>query len=92
MDSFSSCDADIKLNENELAAIESRRKALDEEIKQASYDDQIRERISSIRHKEDERDKLQAEVKALSQQGESRAKLSFKRSALETKNSQVTAS
>lgn len=91
-DSFSSVDADISVLQNDISAVETRRDNLEQEVQQAHYDEQIRDRIATIRQKEVERDKLNAELSALNLQADTRAQLSIKRSEVESKKAQVAAS
>lgn len=91
-DSVSSVDADISVLANDIEASEQRRDRLDEEIRNANYDVQMRERGSAIRQKELEKDKINAELSALNRQADTRAQLSIKRSEVESKTAQVDAS
>lgn len=91
-DSVSSVDADISVLANDLEASEQRRDRLDEEIRNAKYDDQMRERGAAIRQKELEKDKINAELSALNRQADTRAQLSIKRTEIESKTAQVDAS
>lgn len=91
-DSVSSVDADISVLANDIEASEQRRDRLDEEIQEAKYDQQMRERGTAIRQKEVEKDKINAELSALNRQADTRAQLSIKRTEIESKNAQVDAS
>lgn len=91
-DSVSSVDADISVLENDIGGTKDRREKLDEEIREARYDEQLRERGASIRQKDAERDKTNSELSALNRQADSRAQLSIKRSELQAKKAQIDAS
>lgn len=91
-DSVSSVDADISVLENDIAALEQRRDQLDEGIRNAHYDERMRECAASIREKEAEKDKINAELSALNRQADSRAQLGIKRSEVASKTAQVDAS
>lgn len=91
-DSFSSVDADISVLENDMTATETRRDGLEQEIQDARYDEQMRERRATVSQKEAERDKLNSELSALNRQADTRAQLAIKRSELESKNAQILAS
>ncbi|GMK53777.1 hypothetical protein CspeluHIS016_0103630 [Cutaneotrichosporon spelunceum] len=91
-DSFSSVDADISVLENDVSSLETRREALEQEVQEAGYDEQLRERRSAVGQKEAAREKLNSELTALNRQADTRAQLSIKRSELESKNAQVEAS
>lgn len=91
-DSFSSVDADISVLENDVSSLETRRETLEQEVQEARYDEQLRERRSAVGEKEAMREKLNGELTALNRQADTRAQLSIKRSELESKNAQVEAS
>ncbi|BEJ06595.1 hypothetical protein CcaverHIS641_0311170 [Cutaneotrichosporon cavernicola] len=91
-DSFSSVDADISVLENDVSSLETRRETLEQEVQEARYDEQLRERRSAVGQKEAAREKLNGELTALNRQADTRAQLSIKRSELESKKAQVEAS
>lgn len=91
-ESVSSVEADISVVENDIAVTEGRRDRLDEEIQNARYDEQVRERAAAIRQKEADRDKINSDLSVLNRQADSRAQLSIKRSELESKTAQMNAS
>lgn len=91
-DSFSSVDADISVLENDISSTETRRDSLEQEIQEVQYDEQMRERKSTVSQKETERDKLNSELTALNRQADTRAQLGIKRNELESKNAQILAS
>jgi DNA repair protein RAD50 len=91
-ESVSSVDADISVLENDIAVTEGRRDRLDEEIQNARYDEQIRERATLVNQKNANRDQLSADIAILNSHAEQRAKLDLKRSSLESKIAQMDAS
>ncbi|KAL7420509.1 DNA repair protein rad50 [Cryptotrichosporon argae] len=91
-ESVSPVDADINVLEKDIEAAEGRRGSLETEIREARYDEQMRERSLAIRQKEADRDKANAELALLNRQADSRAQLAIKRAEAATKNGQVEAS
>lgn len=91
-DSLSSVDADISVLENDITSTETRRDSLEQEIQEARYDEQMRDRRSIVSQKEAEREKLNSELSALNRQADTRAQLAIKRTELESKNAQKLAS
>jgi len=91
-ESVNSVDADIGLVETRIAEIEEQRARLDQDIREAKYDEQIRGKTVMIRQREADRDRINAELSALNRQADSRAQLGIKRSGLQSKTSQIGAS
>jgi len=91
-ESVNSVDADIGLVETRIAEIEEQRARLDQDIREAKYDEQIRGKTVMIRQREADRDRINAELSALNRQADSRAQLGIKRSGLQSKTSQIVAS
>jgi DNA repair protein RAD50 len=82
----------MQLLERKLADIAVAQERLELEIREAKYDELIREKITSIRQKEGEKDKIQSELSALNRQADSRAQLTIKRNELKSKQGQIEAS
>jgi len=78
--------------ETQITDLEESKSRLEQEIREARYDERIREKTVSIRQKETDRDRANSELSALNRQADSRAQLTIKRNELTSKNSQVTAS
>jgi len=78
--------------ETQITDLEDAKSRLEAEIREAKYDERIRDKTVSIRQKETDRDRANGELSALNRQADSRAQLSIKRNELNSKNSQVTAS
>lgn len=78
--------------ETQITDLEDAKSRLETEIREAKYDERIRDKTVSIRQKETDRDRANGELSALNRQADSRAQLSIKRNELTSKNSQVTAS
>jgi len=78
--------------ETQITDLEDAKSRLEAEIREAKYDERIRDKTVSIRQKETDRDRANGELSALNRQADSRAQLSIKRNELTSKNSQVTAS
>ena len=91
-ESVSSVDVEIEMLEQKIAEAEDQRTRLQNDIRDAKYDEQVREKTLAIRHKEAEKDKVQAELSALNRQADSRAQLSIKKSELTAKSNQIVAS
>jgi len=91
-ESVNSVDADIGLVETRIAEIEEQRARLDQDIREAKYDEQIRGKTVMIRQREADRDRINAELSALNRQADSRAQLGIKQSGLQSKTSQIGAS
>lgn len=89
---MSSVDVQIELLEAKLKENEDQRTRLEQDIREARFDEQIREKASAIRQKETDRDKINAELSALNRQADSRAQLAIKRNELSSKKNQVAAS
>lgn len=90
--SVSSVDAQVQLAENQIADLEEKRSKLEEDLREAKYDEQIREKSVAIRQKESDRDRANGELSALNRQADSRAQLTIKRNDLNSKNGQIAAS
>jgi DNA repair protein RAD50 len=91
-ESVSSVDVEIEMLEQKIAEAEDQRARLQNDIRDAKYDEQMREKTLAIRHKEAEKDKVQAELSALNRQADSRAQLSIKKGELTAKTNQIAAS
>jgi len=91
-ESVSSVDVEIEMLEQKIVEAEDQRTRLQNDIRDAKYDEQMREKTLAIRHKEAEKDKVQAELSALNRQADSRAQLSIKKSEITAKTNQVSAS
>lgn len=85
-------DVEIEMLESKIAEAEEAQGRVEQEIRDARYDEQLRDKTLVIRQKEAERDKINAELSALNRQADSRAQLSIKRGELQSRSSQVTAS
>jgi DNA repair protein RAD50 len=59
------------------------------DIKASNYDEKISEKASKGRAMEEQRDDLNAEVRTLSLQADSRARLDLKRDELKSKNNEL---
>jgi len=90
--SVSSVEAQVQMVETQITDLEDAKSRLEAEIRDAKYDERIRDKTVSIRQKETDRDRSNGELSALNRQADSRAQLSIKRSEMTNKNSQVTAS
>jgi len=90
--SVSSVEAQVQMVETQITDLEDAKSRLETEIREAKYDERIRDKTVSIRQKETDRDRANGELSALNRQADSRAQLSIKRNELTSKNSQVTAS
>jgi DNA repair protein RAD50 len=78
--------------ESQVTDLEDAKSRLEQETREAKYDERIREKAVSIRQKETDRDRANSELSALNRQADSRAQLNIKRNELNSKNSQVAAS
>lgn len=90
--SVSSVDASVKMVEGQITDLEDAKSRLEQEVREAKYDERLREKIVAIRQKETDRDRASSELSALNRQADSRAQLSIKRNEFTSKTSQVTAS
>ena len=91
-ESVTSVDADLGLVETRIAEIEEQRARLDQDIREAKYDEQIRDRAVAIRQREADRDRISSELSALNRQADSRAQLAIKKSESQAKTRQIGAS
>lgn len=91
-DSVSSFDVEIELLEAKIAEVTEAQHRLETDLREAKYDEQIRDRAAAIRQNEGERDKVQAELAVLNRQADSRAQLSIKRNELKNKEGSMQAS
>jgi DNA repair protein RAD50 len=91
-DSISSVAVEIELLEAKVAEAEEQKARLEHDIRDAKYDEQIRDKAGDIRQKEAEKDRISAELSALNRQADSRAQLAIKRGELTSKNNQIQAS
>ncbi|ORX37164.1 hypothetical protein BD324DRAFT_625039 [Kockovaella imperatae] len=91
-ESVSSLDVEIALLESKIAEAEEHRSKLEKEIRDARFDEAIREKTMIVRQKEAERDKVNAELSVLNRQADSRAQLAIKRNERVSKENQVAAS
>lgn len=89
---MSSVDVEIELLEGKIKEAREQQARLEQDIREAKYDEQLREKLLAIRQKEAEKDKMNAELSALNRQADSRAQLSIKRNELTSKRGQVQAS
>lgn len=78
--------------ESKIAEAKEQQARLEEDIREAKYEEQLRDKMLLIRQKEAEKDKTNAELSALNRQADSRAQLSIKRNELTSKTGQVSAS
>jgi DNA repair protein RAD50 len=90
--SVSSVEAQVQMVEGQITDLEDAKNRLEQEIREAKYDERLREKTVSIRQKETDRDRANSELSALNRQADSRAQLTIKRNEMHSKNSQVTAS
>lgn len=67
----------------------SRLEKIKGEIKSANFDERLSERVSKARTMEDKRDSLNAELRSLSLQADSRARLDLKRAEMKSKKSEI---
>ncbi|WVR06574.1 hypothetical protein IAU60_003606 [Kwoniella sp. DSM 27419] len=91
-DTVSSLDVEIGILQDKINENEEQRARLEAEIRDARYDEQIREKGMLVRQKEAERDKINAELSALNRQADSRAQLTIKRNEAAAKAAQVESS
>jgi DNA repair protein RAD50 len=91
-DSVSSFEAEIQLLESKLVENAESQARLEADIRDAKYDDQIRDKIASIRQKEGEKDKIQGELSILNRQADSRAQLTIKRNEMQGRQRQILSS
>lgn len=59
------------------------------EIKSAGFDDRLAERAAKARHMDDRRDALNVELRSLSLQADTRARLDLKRGEMKVKQTEV---
>lgn len=85
-------DVEIQLLEQKIAEAETQLERLEQDIVLAKYEEQLREKSASIRHKEGDKDKVASELSALNRQADSRAQLAIKRNEVAAKKNQVDAS
>lgn len=90
--SVSSVDASVKMVEGQITDLEDAKSRLEQEVREARYDERLREKVVAIRQKETDRDRANSELSALNRQADSRAQLSIKRNEFNSKTSQVSAS
>lgn len=90
--SVSSVDASVKMVERQITDLEDAKSRLEQEVREARYDERLREKVVAIRQKETDRDRANSELSALNRQADSRAQLSIKRNEFTSKTSQVSAS
>jgi DNA repair protein RAD50 len=90
--SVSSVDASVKMAEGQITDLEDAKTRLEQEVREARYDERLRENMVAIRQKETDRDRANSELSALNRQADSRAQLSIKRNEFTSKTSQVSAS
>ena len=90
-ESVNSVEADIGLVETRIAEIEEQRARLEQDIREARYDEQIRDKSVSTRQREADRDRINSELSVLNRQADSRAQLSIKRGEIQMKTGQITA-
>ena len=90
-ESVNSVDADVALIENRIAEIEDQRARLDQDIREARYDEQLRDKAIAIRQREADRDRVSSELSSLNRQADSRAQLAIRRTELQSKTSQIEA-
>nr|XP_031864453.1 uncharacterized protein CI109_000367 [Kwoniella shandongensis]KAA5531525.1 hypothetical protein CI109_000367 [Kwoniella shandongensis] len=88
-DSVSNVDVEIELLQDKITEAEKDKARLDSDLREAKYDEHIREKGLLIRQKEAERDKINSELSALNRQADSRAQLTIKRNELGSKSGQV---
>ncbi|OCF37294.1 DNA repair protein RAD50 [Kwoniella heveanensis BCC8398] len=88
-DSVSNLDVEIGILQDKLTENEEQKSRLEAEIRDARYDEQIREKGMLVRQKEAERDKINSELSALNRQADSRAQLTIKRHEAGAKSAQV---
>ena len=91
-ESVNTVDADIGLAETRIAEIEVQRTRLDQDIREAKYDEQIRDKGVAIRQLEATRDRLSSELSGLNRQADSRAQLAIKKAESQAKTRQIGAS
>ena len=91
-DSISSVDVEIDLLQGKMKDGDSHKSKLEQEIRDGRFDEHIREKTIAIRQREAEKDKINAELSALNRQADSRAQLAIKRTELQSKKGQVSAS
>lgn len=84
-------DADIKYNTTELDDITVRLNKARADFAAAKHEMAITAKTSEIRRLEDEKDRLNSELRALSLQADSRAKLALKKSELSKKKHEISA-
>ncbi|KAF9783547.1 AAA domain-containing protein [Thelephora terrestris] len=89
LDQTSSLNTDIRTLRGD---IEEKKRRLDrarQEIKDANFDERISEKSSKARALEDRREDLNAEIRTLSLQADSRARLDLKRAEMKSKKNEI---
>ncbi|WVO14305.1 hypothetical protein L204_101937 [Cryptococcus depauperatus] len=87
--SFFDPSAEIDILLNKIKELTSDYDELQNQIREAKYDEQMREKGLSIRQKDLERDKISAELAILNRKADSRAKLDLQRRDLDNKKAQI---
>lgn len=72
--------------------MEEQKARLEQDIRDAKYDQQLTDKSLHIRQKEADREKVSEELSALNRQADSRAKLAIKKGEMASKTNQISAS
>ena len=89
LDQTSSLTTDIRTLQGDIEEKKRRLDKVRQEIKDANYDERIAEKSSKARALEDQREDLNGEIRTLSLQADSRARLDIKRAEMKSKKNEM---
>ena len=89
LDQTSSLTTDIRTLQGDIEEKKRRLDKVRQEIRDANYDEKIAERGSKARALEDQREDLNGEIRTLSLQADSRARLDIKRAEMKSKKNEM---
>ncbi|KAF9643243.1 hypothetical protein BDM02DRAFT_1548809 [Thelephora ganbajun] len=89
LDQTSSLTTDIRTLQGDIEEKKRRLDKVRQEIKDANYDEKIAEKSSKARALEDQREDLNGEIRTLSLQADSRARLDIKRAEMRSKKNEA---
>lgn len=89
LDQTSSLTTDIRTLEGDIEEKKRRLEKVRQEIKVTNFDEKIAEKSSKARALEDRREDLNGEIRTLSLQADSRARLDIKRAEMKSKENEV---
>ena len=89
LDQTSSLTTDIRTLQGDIEEKKRRLERVRQEIKDMNYDEKIAEKSSKARALEDQREHLNAEIRTLSLQADSRARLDIKRAEMKSKKNEM---